>query len=228
MQSRRGWKRAAPGRSRTAIPEAAAYAISAVMIRRGQDEIALFNPSLFSTYLRPSGLMAIVTLDVLDAPPAVSHLKLCPALIVSPEEREARTKTGGFDMTVILDDVRDPELGAEWCQLWDFQLARDGVAADADVGEVPLWSFRAQEFSNAWRAVVDHLKLAVLCSTPCQGRHGGPSRDIQMKLRSLEEVQKRGHWKAQSSLRNYEEAGRLHKVVAAVPEAIMRYGESAG
>ena len=128
-------------------------------------------------------------------------------------------------MAVILDDVRDPQLGAELCQLRDLQLARICVAADADVGEVPLWSFPAQEFSNAWRAVVERLKLAVLCSTPCQCRHGGPSRDIQMKLRSLEELQKRGHWKAQSSLRNYE-AGRLHKVVAAVQEAIMRYGEA--
>ena len=46
-----------------------------------------------------------------------------------------------------------------------------------------------------------------------------------MKMRSLEEVQKRGHWKAQSSFRNYEKAGRLHKIVAAVPAALMRYGE---
>ena len=128
-------------------------------------------------------------------------------------------------MRVILDDVRDPQLGAELCQLLDLQLARVVVAADADVGEVPLWSFRAHNFSNAWRAVVDHLKLAVLCSTPYQCRHGGPSRDIQMKLRSLEEVQKSGHWKAHSSLRNYEKAGRLDKFVAPVPEAIMRYGK---
>ena len=52
--------------------------------------MALFNRALFSTYLRPSGLMAIMALDVLDAPPAVSHLKLCPALIVSPEEQEGQ------------------------------------------------------------------------------------------------------------------------------------------
>ena len=41
-------------------------------------------------------------------------------------------------MTVILDDVGDPQLGAELCQLQDLQLARAGVAADADVGEVAL------------------------------------------------------------------------------------------
>ena len=84
MRSLRGWKRAAPGRFQTPIPEAVSYAISGIMIRRGQDEMALFNRALFSTYLRPGGLMAIMTLDVLDAPPAVSYLKFCQALIVSP------------------------------------------------------------------------------------------------------------------------------------------------
>ena len=58
-------------------------------------------------------------------------------------------------MTVILHDVGDPQLGAELCQFRDKQLARAGVAPDADVGEVALWSFRAQEFSNIWRAAVD-------------------------------------------------------------------------
>ena len=128
---------------------------------------------------------------------------------------------------MVLDDVRDPQLGAELCQLRDNQLARAGIAPDADVGEVALWSFRALEFGNAWRAVVEHLKAGELCVTPYRCRHGGPSRDIQMKLHTLEEAQKRGHWKAPSSLTNYEEkqkAGRLHKIVAAVPVALLRYG----
>ena len=55
MRSLRGWRRAVPGKSRTAIPEAVAYAISGIMIRRGQDEMALFNRALFSTYLRRAG-----------------------------------------------------------------------------------------------------------------------------------------------------------------------------
>ena len=96
-------------------------------------------------------------------------------------------------MTVILDDVRDPQLGARLCQLRDQQLARAGVVPDADVGEVALWSFRAREFSNAWRAAAEHLKVGKLCVTPYQCCHGGPSRDIQMKLRTLEEAQEKGH-----------------------------------
>ena len=130
-------------------------------------------------------------------------------------------------MLAILDDVRDPQLGAELCQLRGQQLARAGVVPDADVGEVALWSFRSLEFSNAWRAAAEHLKVGELCVTPYKCRRGGPSRDIQMKLRTLEEAQKRGHWKAPSSLTNYEKAGRLRKIVAAVPVALMRYGEGA-
>ena len=104
--------------------------------------MALFNRALFSTYLRPSGLMASMTLDVLDAPPAVSHLKLCPALIVCLEEREARTKAGGFDMIVILDDVRDPQLGAELCQLRDPQLGAEFVNKKPDVCTKSCQQFR--------------------------------------------------------------------------------------
>ena len=71
----------APGMSRTAIPEAVSFAVSGVMLRRGQAEYALYNMGLFSTYLRPSALLGIRTFDVLDVPHVVSHLPLAPALI---------------------------------------------------------------------------------------------------------------------------------------------------
>ena len=58
-----------------------------------------------------------------------------------------------------------------------------------------LWPFRARELGSAWRAAAKHLKVGELSITPCQSRHGGPSRDIQVKSRTLAEAQKRGHWK---------------------------------
>ena len=215
----------APGMSRTASPEAVSFAVSGVMTRRGQSEYALFNRGLFSTYLRPSALLGIRTFDVPDVPHVVSHLPLAPALIVSPEEREARTKQGCFDLTVVLDDVRDPQLGRDLLEQKRERLLRAGVKEEDDTGEISLWSFRAAQFSAAWSSAIEHLALGSLCTTPYQNRHGGPSRDIQLKLRTMEEVQKRGHWKAASSLRNYEKAGRLHKVVAAIPEGVMTFGE---
>ena len=64
-----------------------------------------------------------------------------------------------------------------------------------------------------------------LSTTLYQCRHGGPSRDIQLRLRDLAEVQRRGHWQAASSLRNYGRSGRLRKLVAQVPDWVMSYGE---
>ena len=128
-------------------------------------------------------------------------------------------------MTVALDDVRDARLGEDLITQRDRRLRQAGVAADDDSGEVALFAFRAKDFLTAWTSAVAHLGLGDMCQTPYQNRHGGPSRDIQLNLRCLAEVQKRGHWKAPSSLRNYKKAGRLHKIVARVPRWIMEYGE---
>ena len=111
------------------------------------------------------------------------------------------------------------------CRQRDRRLAVAGVAPDMDVGAVPLFGFRAREFLDAWTSAVVHLKVTELCDTPYQCRHGGPSRDIQLKLRPLEAVQRRGHWKSAQSLRNYEKSGRLHKIVAKVAPETMALGE---
>ena len=187
--------------------------------------MALFQRTMFSTYLRPSALMGMMTLDVLSPPPAVADLGLHANLIVSPEEREVATKTGGFDMTVALDDTRDVTLGDELCQQRDERLAAAGVQADMDLGEVALFAFRARDFTEAWRSAVTHLQVEHICDTPYQSRHGGPSRDAQMRLRTLAEIQRRGHWRSPASLRNYEESGRLHQILARVPAWVVKYGE---
>ena len=136
---------------------------------------------LFSTYLRPSALLGIRTFDVLDVPHIVSHQLWAPALIVSPEEREARTKQGCFDLTVVLDDVRDPQLGRDLLEQKKERLLRAGVKEEDDTGEISLWSFRAAQFSAAWASALERLALGTLCTTSYQNRHGGPSRDIQLK-----------------------------------------------
>ena len=64
-----------------------------------------------------------------------------------------------------------------------------------------------------------------MCRTPYQNRHGGPSRDIQLRLRGLLDVQRRGHWQSATSLRNYEKAARLHKLIAQVEPWVLELGE---
>jgi hypothetical protein len=54
-------------------------------------------------------------------------------------------------------------------------------------------------------------------------RHGGPSEDVCYGMRSLEVVKRRGRWASESSLRRYEEKGRLHVVYSHVPRHILSF-----
>ena len=115
--------------------------------------------------------------------------------------------------------------GAELCAQRDLRLRQSGQSKESDVGDLPLFSLQARSFAEEWTSAAAHLGVGDLFTTPCQCRHGGPSGDIQLRLRDLAEVQKRGHWQAASSLRNSEKLGRLHKLVARVPDWVMKYGE---
>jgi hypothetical protein len=50
-------------------------------------------------------------------------------------------------------------------------------------------------------------------------RHGGATYKLANKLRSLQEVQLRGRWKALKSLKNYEKGGRLAQMFGSLSEA---------
>jgi len=90
---------------------------------------------------------------------------------------------------------------------------------------LPLFDVRPAQFLEEWREAVCFLKCESICHTPYQNRHGGPSRDIQLRLRGLLEVQRRGHWQSATSLRNYEKAARLHRIINKVPMWVQELGE---
>ena len=226
LRSLRGWRRMAPTRSRNAIPDLLMFAICAILLRRGHPEMALFNRALFSTYLRPSALLNVMCLDLLDAPSAVSDLAPYPAIIVAPEEREERTKTGTYDQTVILDDARDTMLGPDLLRHREARRRWAVISEEEDDGSLPLFGVQPAKFLVEWRSAVHFLQCDAIAHTPYQNRHGGPSRDIQLRLRSLLEVQRRGHWQSPTSLRNYEKAARLHRIMNMVPSWVQELGSS--
>ena len=200
QMSLRRWRKMAPTRSRNAIPESLCFAISAILDRRRLREYSLYNRTLLSTYLRPSALLLVMTLDVLAAPLAIAELAPFSAIIVAPEDREERTKTGTYDQTVLFDDSRDVELGSELIRLRDLRSELAGLDEADDVGELPLFDVQPAKFLEEWRSAVPFLQCDALCHTPYQNRHGGPSRDLQLRLRTLPEVQRRGHWQSATSL----------------------------
>ena len=68
------------------------------------------------------------------------------------------------------------------------------------------------------------MRLIVGCGSPpaaASGRHGGPSVDAAKGLRTIPEIQKRGMWRAASSVRRYEKAGTLMRQLEKVPRALL-------
>ena len=110
---------------------------------------------------------------------------------------------------MLVDYSRDAGLGSELIRLRDLRRELAGLDEADDVGELPLFDVQPAKFLEEWRSAVSFLQCDLLCHTPYQNRHGGPSRDIQLRLRTLLEVQRCGHWQSATSLRNYKKAARL-------------------
>ena len=56
-------------------------------------------------------------------------------------------------------------------------------------------------------------------------RHGGPSRDRLSGFRSLPEIQRRGRWASDTSVRRYEQVGRLHVVENALSQDVRLFAK---
>ena len=146
-------------------------------------------------------------------------------LLVSPTERETATKTGDYDMAVILDDSREPRLGEMLRQQQEKQLFGCEISLEEDEGQIPLWDFTLKQYVETWKSAVGLLGLEHVCHTPYQARHGGPSRDLQSKLRTEAEVSARGWWKTASSVRNYAKPARMNRIAQQAGKQILEYGE---
>lgn len=64
-----------------------------------------------------------------------------------------------------------------------------------------------------WRDAVQMLGIEDLCKSPYQNRHGGASRDHLRKLRTIAEIQRRGRWASDQSMRIYDKPGRMQQAV---------------
>ena len=225
-RSLRGWRRVAPTFARTGYPEGVSYAISGQLMQMGKFSEALLNATCFSTYLRPSSALGLRTCDLIPPPPGGGSASVMRwTLLVAPTEREEATKTGDYDMAVVLDDTREPELGRMLqAQAQRMRAAHPSTEKDED-GQIPLWEFTARSYVASWREAVAALGLQQICTTPYQARHGGPSRDIQSRLRTEAEVAARGWWKTAASVRNYAKPSRMNKVGHQAGKSILEYGE---
>ena len=123
------------------------------------------------------------------------------------------SKTGAFDDTVVLDHPRRQWLG-------ELLLA---VVDKAHPGRLLLPAVNARDFSRHLKQVASSLGITVV---PYMARHGGASDDRATKVRTLDEVRKRGRWLSESSTRRYEKHGKLQGRLAKMPRGLLQHREA--
>lgn len=213
-RSLKGWRKMAPNQTRLPMVEYIKSSISGIMLCQGWKEMALFNELSFSTYARPGELLKMRVCDVVPKKNAGDH----PLVILAPFERGESSKTGIYDEVLILEDTRASFLGPIVCSLAKQKELQEGP-------EVSMWGFNARKYLQIWRACVGALDVASLATSPYQNRHGGASRDHLMRLRSVQEIQRRGRWACDTSARIYDKPGRLQQVLNKMQGDLQPFGE---
>lgn len=212
----RGWRRLRPSQSRHPLPWcvcAAAAALIALEPGKGL-AMAVGVVLMFDGYLRPYELLGIRKMDVL-APAAGGFSSW--AVILCPWTGGRPSKTKIFDDTIRLDTRSRPEVST----LLQALLASFAIAAPT----TRLFDFSHAELGRAFSAAMDWLSLSPWNFTLYCCRHGGPSTYRASGERSMSDIQRRGRWQSDSSLRRYEQQGRLHVVLGRAPPASVKFCE---
>ena len=225
----RGWARLAPTRPRYPVPEEAVDVITLKLLQRGRRDQALWVQIALSTYLRPGEMMGLKVGDLIPPMNGGPQEARSWSLFIAPFERETLTKTRGFDEAITLGDPRAPWLGRALEKLQQkrrTELRRRRLRPQ-EIDEEPMWPFAYQCLREHLLEAVRSLNLMWLIDSPYAFRHAGASRDVLMKLREMNGVQRRGRWAALSSLKHYEKHGRVQWLMHKLGSALLAQGRQA-
>ena len=177
----------------------------------GQYEFALSLLISFMSYLRPTALLNIKG-NCLIPPVRGSGTKFW-AILVSPHEDNQSTKTHTFDESVLLDWDIVPQLAPLFKQM-------KNRAGDSGL----IWTFTYPVFLEQFHRSLELAGIANLKAHPYNLRHGGASHDSLHRRRSLDEIQKRGHWMTSTSVTRYEKHARVLREAAKMSGQSRKYG----
>ena len=90
-------------------------------------------------------------------------------------------------------------------------------------GDESLFGYDYPSFTKVFQTAARRIGLKLV---PYLCRHSGASIDRSKKLRSQEEVQKRGRWSQLASVRRYEKHGRLNETWKSLSDAQRLYFET--
>ena len=206
----KGFRRLAPGASRQPLPWLALCGLLGAALWQQRVDLAEAMLVQFIAYLRPGELTSLRRRQLVC--PLPNSGTVCWGLVLAPEVNDLPSKTGQRDESVLLDRF-DP------CILDHIFRKRLRLRPEAS-----LWSFPPELYRQMFEETVAMAGLLGLAPHPYSLRHGGASHDALHKKRDMIEIQKRGRWRAEASVRRYQKETRAVQEVERMGDEARRYG----
>ena len=179
------------------------------MLDRDMMELALCWLVMVDTYLRPTELIQIFASQVI-APVAQKGMEKV-VIALNPAGSGFVSKTGEFNESL---QILRPWLGSA---LLRYSRTRTPAATTR------LWGFNLLQMRQVLHRAAKSLGLEKLNIVPYTARHTGASLDRLEDNLSLAEVQRRGRWKAEASVRRYEKRALAQEVAHLLPPRLLQY-----
>ena len=194
----KGWRKLMPPVARSSTPWPLVAFIALTLARGGHRAMAVWVLVGFGNYFRPATSMRMRKCDLIAPRKGVSEWW---CFLTHPQEEGVPSKTGTWDESVKWDVKH---------LMWLSQAFAILVKGEP---KSPLWPFSYAEVQKEINKIARFWGIQFV---PYQLRHAGPAHDRLENLRSQEEVQKRGGWKAQRSMVRYEKSARVSADFAAL------------
>ena len=202
-----GFGRLNPASTRLPIPMVLVHALAAVLTPHYY-EAALLLLLAADAYLRPGEVVDLSTDSVIPAQNWLGQGYAMVTLLLHPAASGQMSKMHCFDDSVVLDSKSAP-----WLAPLVVKLAQQRGPG------VPLFQFTAADMNKLIVAALMTLGLQDWDVTLYAMRHAGPSHDHLMKLRPLEEIQRRGRWASMKSCRRYEKSSQIMSQLNKIPKS---------
>ena len=207
-RSLKEWRKLTPSRTRIPLSLMVGFTITNSMCILGHAMMALWVLVAVSSYLRPGQMFSLTVGQLLEP---VKGMTASWALRMHPEEKGVPSKTGEYDLSLLLDSLWATWMGAAFATI----KTRPATAK--------IWDFTYMQLLATFHTALARLGLrnVVLYMT----RHSGASIDRMTQERSSEEVRRRGGWKHPKSVARYEKHARLIDSLARLPGGLRRHME---
>ena len=234
-QALQGWSKLGPSRARLPLPWLVMAGVCHWMAEEVAASMALVTLLTFVCYLRP-GVASRLTEEQFTEP----SKKLAKGgargpqhywtLNLHPREWEQCSKTGTWDETVEVND----QCELDWISDCLYaKLGRDRPRASRSRGRgralpacqedgTPMMEYSHAQWSQAFSLAFKALGVPPNSAAHLYRlRHGGASHDVARRLRSLDEVQKRGAWRSTASVARYAKPGRINEQIRAMEPGVV-------